>query len=227
MKWQARIEVPQLVMIAALWAWVPFAWSRMPDKIPVHWNAAGQVDGWGGRFEGLLLVPILALALYLILFFIPMLDPGRANYEQFAGAYGTIRITLQGVMLGVFALTQAWALGHPIPFERAMPVLLGGMFVILGGVIGKVRPNWFVGVRTPWTLSSKLSWVKTHRLAGRLFVATGLLSIAAGLASGGSWTIGVLVGGGVGSGLVSAIYSWFVWRNDHEKIPPAGTLPAD
>ncbi len=105
-----------------------------------------------------------------------------------------------------------------------VPVLVGGLFVVLGSVMGKIRPNWFVGIRTPWTLSSKLSWTKTHRLGGRLFVLMGITLLASEFV-GSAWGLLFALAVVAGCLLWMVLFSYLVWRADPEKVPPFGTLP--
>jgi uncharacterized membrane protein len=226
MRFNWKVELPQLVLVVGMLAAALVVWPSAPDRIPIHWNLEGEVDGYGGKFMGLLFLPLLAAGLYLLLRFIPHIDPGRANYSRFAGTYGVIRFTIMVVMAVIYAVTLLVMRGYSVRIETVMPLLIGGMFMVLGAVIGKVRPNWFVGVRTPWTLSSKLAWTKTHRLAGWLFIGAGMLTIAGSL-FGPSVSFTALMVGAFGASLVSVAYSYFVWRSDPDKQPPAGTQPAE
>jgi uncharacterized membrane protein len=226
MKTAWRVELPQILLIAAMFAAAAFMWSSAPAQIPVHWNGSGQIDRYGGRFEGLLLLPLMALGLYLLLRFLPMLDPGRANYARFGGAYATIRIGILTLLALIYTVVLVSITRGPVNMSSVAPFLLGGLFLLIGSVMGKLRPNWFVGVRTPWTLSSKTSWVRTHRLGGWLFMAQGLIFIVCGVLGFGK--LGPTV---IGSMLVIVVvlmaYSYIVWRDDPEKQAPAGTQPAD
>ncbi|HEX3722855.1 MAG TPA: DUF1648 domain-containing protein, partial [Nitrolancea sp.] len=93
-----RIELPQWIIIAAMFIAAIAIWPTVPSRIPVHWNASGNVDGYGGKVEGLLLLPAIALGIYLLLLFIPRIDPGRANYIQFSGPYLIVRYTVLVLM---------------------------------------------------------------------------------------------------------------------------------
>lgn len=183
------------------------------------------MDRYGGRFEGLLAIPLLALGIYVLMLLLPRLDPGRANYEAFGSVYATLRLMILVVMAAIYGLVHLWIRGVHARIEVWVPLIVGALFVVIGNLLGKVRPNWFVGVRTPWTLSSKLSWTGTHRAGGWLFVLVGaLLMVCAVLRS--AWMIGITVAVG-GLGLVGlVVYSYVLWRRDPEKTPPAGTLPA-
>jgi uncharacterized membrane protein len=227
MKTTFRGELPHLLLIAAMFLGGALSWAVAPDRIPVHWNVRGEVNGYGGKVEGLVLLPLIALGVYLALRFLPRLDPGRANYPGFARPYGIIRFTTLLAVAVVHFSILLQVHGRPVPMERISPLLVGGLFLVLGGVLGKIRPNWFVGVRTPWTLSSKASWVKTHRVAGWLMLGCGSATIASALLLPPPVTLGVVVTSAVGAAVVSTVYSYQVWRRDPDKLPPAGTLPAD
>jgi uncharacterized membrane protein len=226
MKTSLRVELPQIVLLASMFVLAALTWPHAPERIPVHWDVRGEVNGFGGKVEGLLLLPLIALAVYLMMRFLPVLDPGRANYPTFAGAYAVIRVSALVVIATVYGIIHLSLRGHPVRVETVMPLLVGGLFVVLGGVLGKIRPNWFVGVRTPWTLSSKRAWTQTHRVCGFLFVASGLLTMAAALVDP-RLAVGGLVGAAVLTPVVALVYSYRVWKADPDKVPPAGTLPAD
>lgn len=226
MKIDWRFELPSLALIGTMFVAAAVSWSGAPERVPVHWNLEGQIDRYGGRFEGLLLPPLLALAVYALLLFLPRIDPGRANYATFAGAYTVFRLALVVFLASLFAIAQLALRGQRVSMQTLIPLLVGALFVVLGALMGKIRPNWFVGIRTPWTLSSKDAWIRTHRLGGWLFVLSGLATLAA-TSLGPAWSRGVLIGGVAITALVSTAYSYFVWRQDAHKIPPAGSLPAD
>jgi uncharacterized membrane protein len=202
------------------------AWRALPERIPIHFDLAGRADGWGGRFEGVALMPLITLGVYLLLFFIPRIDPGRANYPAFAGAYGAIRLSVTVLFAVLYGFMLQSAFTGGIAPARWLPLLIGGVLIVVGNQMGKIRPNWFVGVRTPWTLSSKQSWSRTHRLAGRLMVLAGVVQWILAIAlPDRAMTVGLVV---IAAGmLTSVVYSYVVWRADPDKTPPAGTLPAE
>jgi uncharacterized membrane protein len=226
MKIAWKVEVPQWIILAGMFAAAAIAWPHAPDRIPVHWNINGEVDRYGGRFEGLLLMPLVALGMYVLMLVLPRIDPGRANYARFRGAYNAIRITLL-VLFAVFDVgIQVWVWTGHADIALIAPLAMGIVSIVLGAVLGKIRPNWFVGIRTPWTLSSKVSWVRTHRAGGWLFIVVGLATIATTFISP-RLAFWVLIGGLLGGTVALFIYSYVLWRQDPDKIPPAGTLPAD
>jgi uncharacterized membrane protein len=224
MKVSWRAELVQLAIIAAMFAVAAWAWSRLPDKIPVHWNVHGEVDRFGGKFEGLLVFPLTSLGIYALTLILPVFDPGRLNYRNFAKAYNAIRIVFVVFMGLLYTVTLMVAFGNSISVNTVVMLLMAVLFIVLGNFMSKIRPNWFVGVRTPWTLSSKLSWDKTHRLAGWVFMLIGtMFALVAAFPS--AW---VLITTLIVDGLLVIwiiIYSYLVFRRDPDRTPPAGTSP--
>jgi uncharacterized membrane protein len=225
MKIDWRIELPNWIVIAAMFLLAAIAWPSAPDRMPIHWNAAGAVNGYGGRFEGLMLIPLVTTGIYLLLLLVPRIDPGRANYAQFASAYNVCRLAVLAFLGAFYALIIFLVRGHAVDVARGASVLIGGQLIVIGSQLGKVRPNWFFGIRTPWTLSSKLAWNKTHRLGGWMLMAGGVVMIAS-TALPAPWNVAASTGGLLVIGALLFIYSYFVWRSDPDKIPPAGTMPA-
>ena len=226
MKLSWRIELPQLLVIGAMFAAAAWAWPQLPDRLPIHWNIHGQVDGWGNKFMGLLFIPLTTLGLYLLLLLLPLVDPGRANYQNFRKVYGIIRIAFVAYMATVYAATLVAAFGHAVNMTTIILPLVGVLFIVLGNFMSKIRPNWFVGVRTPWTLASQLSWDKTHRLAGWLFILMGLLFFPVALIQTTWSLIAMLVIDGICL-VWMIVYSYLVYRNDPHRTSPAGTSPSE
>jgi uncharacterized membrane protein len=220
-----RREIPPLIVILGMWATAAAVWRLAPDRLPVHWNLAGEVDRYGGKFEGLLILPLVAVAVYLLMLFLPRIDPGRANYETFARAYGVIRLAVLALVAFVYGCMVLAALGYQVDTGLLVPLAVGILLCVLGNLMGKIRPNWFVGVRTPWTLSSRESWNKTHRLAGRLFVAMGCAVAAFGFFPS-AWLLACLIAAGAVMMIWITVYSYVVWRHDPDRQRPADTSPS-
>lgn len=221
-----KTEWPHWMLLALMTTMAIWGWIALPDKLPVHWNMAGQVDRYGSKFEGVLLMPLLALGLYVLFLVLPRLDPGRANYSQFAGVYSVIRFATTAMLTAVYGTMLLAGGGYKIEVSTVVSVATGILFLVLGGAMGKIRPNWFVGIRTPWTLSSKASWIQTHRAGGWLFIVIGGAQILGGLFLPPSFAIGLMLCLTLGGSLGLWVYSYCVWRDDSDKTPPADTLPA-
>lgn len=152
-------------------------YPRLPEQVPIHWNAAGEVDGYGSRFMGALGLPLMNLGLALLLKFVPAIDPKRQNYEKFKPFYQIFIWIFVLFMTGLYFLTIAWALGYRPSIALFTKLGMGIMFMVLGNYLGKVRPNWFFGIRTPWTIENEEVWLRTHRLGGPLMFGAGLITV--------------------------------------------------
>lgn len=224
MRTQWRVELPQLFLLALMFAAALVVWPSVPAQIPVHWNLAGEADRFGSRFEGLLLLPAIATGLYFLLRFLPQIAPARLNYSSFSAAYSVIRVSLIVFLSVIHGCLLFAAVGYQVRAGQIIPIVLGAMFVTLGNVMGKLRPNWFLGVRTPWTLSSRRSWNKTHRLAGWLFIAMGIAMGSVGFIPS-PWMMALAIAVNVIAILWMVVYSYLVWRNDPDRLPATSISP--
>lgn len=153
-------------------------YPELPGMIPSHWNMAGEVDGFLPTIWGVLIIPLLMILLTAFFFLLPRIDPLKENYRKFRAYYDGFIL----VFLVFFLLIQVqiilWGLGYQISPNLIIPPLAGALFIYLGFLVGHAKQNWFVGIRTPWTLSSEQVWKKTHALGGNLFKIAGIIAIA-------------------------------------------------
>lgn len=226
MKYSWRTEWPLWLLLAAMFLTAALTWPTAPERIPIHWDLHGDVNGYGGKFEGLLLLPVIALGIYLLFLVLPRLDPLHRNYAGFAGVFTLFRFTILFFLAAVEGIIHLWIRGHTVPIPVLLPILVGALFLVLGVVLGKLLPNWFMGIRTPWTLMSKRSWIKTHQAARWVFSIAGVIMIVGGLLESGRVLIGAIVFVAVGV-LTLVIYSYLLWRDDPERVTPASSLHAD
>ena len=210
-----RKWIPAVLVVVATVASL-VAYPGMAERVPTHWNLSGETDGWSSRFAATWMIPLVMAFMVLIFKVLPHIDPRRANYEKFQGAYDAIVIVIMAFMLGMHLLLLATGSGYNLPVARIVPAAVGVMFILLGVMLPKAHPNWFVGIRTPWTLSSDVSWERTHRLGGTLFLLSGALSIIAAFAFPEKASI-VLIVTGVGSTLLLFVYSYVVWKRDKRE----------
>jgi uncharacterized membrane protein len=187
-----------LVLVAAAFVATVLAWPHLPERVPLHWNVRGEVDGWGPRGLMMVLGPGAMLAELAIFALLPVLSPKRFEMESFVRTY--LRIMLAAILGGAYitaVLLFAGLTGH-VDVSAALLAGVSVLLVFIGNLMGKVRRNFFIGIRTPWTLASERVWYATHRLAGKTIVATGIASVAAalwgGLAGIVAWIALVLAG---------------------------------
>ena len=204
------------VLIAGMATLSAWAWNLVPDgaQIPVHWNVEGHIDRFASKSEALVFFPALTLLITAMMWTLPRLDPRRANLEA-SGKFWNAATILLGLLLAyLHILVTLGALGQPVDMANALIPGLCVLFMGLGNYLGKTRSNWFGGVRTPWTMSSEYAWEKTHRITGRLFVLSSLVTLAAWLTLGAKVSLFVLIGSLIASAFAAVILSYVYWRND-------------
>jgi uncharacterized membrane protein len=145
-------------------------WNDLPEKIPMHWNVEGEVDRYGSKAFGILALPVFNVILFLLFVILPKIDPRQKNYRFFGTSYNIIRIGLNSFMLVLFIIILAASLGYELNIGLIVIYLTLTLFLVIGNLFGKIRPNYFLGLRTPWTLDNEEVWRKTHRLAGAIWV---------------------------------------------------------
>lgn len=191
----------------AVWAAALAAYPYLPDKIPIHWNIRGEVDNYGQKTWAVFLMPVAIVALWGLFRLLPWLSPKSFTLDTFRGTYEFIAALTLGLLAYIHALMLWAAWAGPVDVSRP---LLAGMclfFTLLGSLLGKVKRNFFVGVRTPWTLASERVWIDTHRLAARLFVTAGLIGFSFSVAVGGRIAFTATLGLIVCAALVPVAYS--------------------
>ncbi|HEY3346243.1 MAG TPA: SdpI family protein [Nitrospirota bacterium] len=182
----------------------------LPDPMPTHWGMDGEPNGWMSRRMGVA-VPIgINLILYLVLFVAPYIDPKR-RIGQFLHTFIWIRIVLHLFMSIFFAIAMAAALGDNIAVDRVIPATVSVLIIFLSNYLGKLRPNYFIGIRTPWTLEDPEVWKLTHRASGPVWMGAGIIGLA-GSWFGGVVAFGTFFGALLAAGVFSIWYSWKVFR---------------
>ncbi|MBL7160185.1 MAG: SdpI family protein [Candidatus Aenigmarchaeota archaeon] len=146
-----------------------YLYPQMPDKVASHWNASGNVDGYMGKFWGLFLMPIVSAAILLLFLFIPKIDPLKKNIEKFRTYFDNFILLIIGFLFYIYLLTLAWNLGYTYSMNIMILPAVAALFYYISILMEKAKRNWFVGIRTPWTLSSDKVWNKTHKLGSKLF----------------------------------------------------------
>lgn len=204
------------VVVAAMAGFALATWSRLPDRIPIHFDAGGAADGWAGRWPGAFSFAGIALAAWLLLLALRKIDPRREHYQRFDDTYWTVLNVVTLLLAAMEAVSLGLALGWPIDSHRLVFLVLGLAFLLLGNVLPRLESNWWMGIRTPWTLESERVWRDTHRLGGRTFVVGGLVLILAGLFLPGSvrgWVDWIAIALAVG---IPLVYSYVDWRREAE-----------
>jgi uncharacterized membrane protein len=191
-------------------------YRKLPASIPTHWNLSGRVDGWSPRWS-IFAQGALPLGLYLLMRLIPRIDPRSESHAQHERAYGVLSLTVSLGFIPIAWISAAAALGADIDSGALVRVAIGVMFAVIGNFLGKLRSNYFIGIRTPWTLADDEVWRKTHRRGGAVFVAAGLLTAATAFVP--SPVAGSLIGFGaiLGASAYVTLYSYLEFRKLGKK----------
>jgi len=154
-----------------------YFYPQVPEKMASHWNARGEVNGYLSKFWGLFLIPFVSSALFLFFLLIPKIDPLGENIEEFREYYDGFIVLFVLFLSYIHILTLLWNLGYRFDMGQAIIPSLGFLFFYLGILMENAQRNWFIGIRTPWTLSSEDVWDKTHKLGGKLFKVAGVIAV--------------------------------------------------
>ena len=180
MKLTIKTEIiPILLILMSIIASFYF-YNNFPEKVPTHWNINGEVDGWSSRGFGAFFLPILLIGMYILFLILPKIDPKKERYAEFGNIYHLFRVILIVFLAFVYFATSFVSLGYNIPIGTIIPAGVGLLFMFIGIIMPKLKSNWFVGIRTPWTLSSEDVWEKTHKFGGKVFIFSGILLILSG-----------------------------------------------
>jgi len=189
-------------------------WNQLPEQMASHWNENDQVDGTMSKFWGVWMMPLVTLGMFGLFLLIPNIDPLKANIAKFRSTFNLFIALIVAFMLYMHGLTFVWNLGFQnFKMSAAMLPFLGILFIFIGYMLRQAKRNWFIGIRTPWTLSSDSVWDKTHQLGSILFMVSGAFAIFGGLFGGmiAFWLLFVPL---IGSTLFLVIYSYILYRDE-------------
>ncbi len=190
----------------------------LPSKIPTHWAYNGQVDAWADKsFLAVFATPLASLGVYILFLLFPLVDPKRRNFEKFTKTYNILVNIVTAFFTVPFILMLATSLDKSFDAtksEKVFMIATSLLLIVVGNYMGKVKQNWLVGLRTPWTLSNEVVWNKSNRFAGKLMVAVGIIGIIGAFLPVpyvGIVFISLLILAAV----VSVIYSYVIFREEN------------
>ena len=163
-----------LVIVSSIVFWL-VNFNSLPAQIPVHWDLGGEPNGYSSKLGAFFIFNGLLIFMYLALFYLPKIDPRKEKYKNFTKAYNMIVTTIALIFYLINIVTVLSCLGYNVPIGKMVTILVGILFIVMGNYLPQVKSNYFMGIRTPWTLSSEDVWVKTHRLSGKICFVAGIV----------------------------------------------------
>lgn len=188
-------------------------WDKLPEQVPYHWGINGEVDGWATKTQAVFLMPLMMLGIQWLCTILSRLDPKRKNHND-----KMMWLVLWIIpVLNLFLHVMVWlaAFDREINMAVMMPLFMGALFVVIGNYLPKCRQSYTMGIKLPWTLDNEENWNATHRLAGKLWVAGGLLTMPCALLPG-AWAFVVMMSILVVMCAVPTVYSYHYYKN-HKK----------
>jgi uncharacterized membrane protein len=210
-----KLAVIALVVVAVALSLAVY--SRLPAAVPVHWNTAGQIDNYVSRAVGAFLLPGIMLILGGVFAVLPAISPSGFDIERKSRPYTATVTAVLLFLLGVHVYILLAALNMARSITTFVPILVGALFIVIGNYLPKMRRNFFVGIRTPWTLADEDVWFRTHRLGGILFVMCGALLMAAGPFFRGRAMEALLITTLIVVAVVPVVYSFAIYRRPRDK----------
>jgi uncharacterized membrane protein len=189
-----------------------YFYPQMPDRMASHWNVQGEVDSYMSKFWGLFLMPIVSIGLLLLFILIPKIDPLKENIEKFRKYFDDFMVLMIVFLFYIYVLTLAWNIGLRFDMGQAIIPAMGLLFYYVGTLLVNTKRNWFIGIKTPWTLSSDKVWEETHRVGGKLFKLAGIITILGLFFL--KWLLWFVVVPVILFAFYTFIYSYFVYQKE-------------
>lgn len=192
-------------------------YGYLPERVASHWNVRGEADGFSSALSGILLLPAIMGATGLLMMVIPSIDPMRENVESFRPEYNITVVSMAGFMMYLHVLTLLWNLGVSFSMNSLLAPGFGGLFFLLGEMLTKARRNFFIGIRTPWTLSSDRVWQRTHERGAMGFKVAGALTLLSILLP--QWAFFFMIGPVLVVAVYTLIYSYVEFQREKDGRP--------
>jgi uncharacterized membrane protein len=180
MKLTLKKELPLIGIVLAPFVYLAIIWNTLPEKVPTHWNYKGEVDKWGDKYSLIALLFLLPVLTYVLMLVIPKIDP-KKKIEQMGGKYYQLKFILVLFMSTLAFIILYISVNQFTSSPNLIFIPIGVLFIALGNYFKVIQPNYFIGIKTPWTLENKEVWKLTHILAGKLWIIGGLLIVLGSL----------------------------------------------
>ena len=189
-------------------------WNTLPDQVPTHWNAQGEVDGWSSKVFAVFGLPIFLFVIHWMCILATSVDPKKQNIE--GKVLWIVFWICPIVSLLVCTMSYGVALGMEFEVDKIMLALMGIVFIVVGNYLPKCKQSYTVGIKLPWTLNDEENWNRTHRMGGKLWVASGIILLLSMLLPASAMVVVVLAVIGVAV-FVPTVYSYLLFREKEKR----------
>ncbi len=212
--WKSEIWAILLVIASIVLSF--YFYAHFPERAVTHWDFRGVPNGWSGRGGAAFGIMAFMPGLYLMFLLLPLIDPKKERYAEFAKVFQAFKNILLTLFFAIYLISGLYNMGIPVRVEFWVPWLIGLLMILLGNYLGKIKRNWFMGIRTPWTLSSDNVWNKTHRVGGWAFILFGVCIIISPNLSP-FWGTVIFTAGVLVAVVGTILYSYIVYRQEQNK----------
>lgn len=180
MNFSIKKELPILGIALLPLLYLVFVWNSLPEKVPLHWNLEGKIDNWGSKYTLIGLVFFMPILTYILMLVVPKIDP-KKRIEAMGGKYDQFKFILVAFMSVLSIFIIYISKNQKLSSPSMIVVLVGILFVFMGNYFKVIKPNYFIGIKTPWTLENEDVWKLTHLLAGKMWVIGGIVIVICSL----------------------------------------------
>jgi uncharacterized membrane protein len=206
-------ELPLIAIVLLPFIYLAYIWNQLPEKVPMHWNINGEIDRYGEKVELIIIPILLPLLVYIIFLVVPKIDP-KNRLNKMGNKLQTIKFLLTTLMsiLALFIIYTAKNESFTNP--NYMVFIIGVLYIVLGNYFKTLKANYFIGIRTPWTLEKETVWKKTHELGGKLWFIGGIIVVIASLIlrKERNFTVFLIITGIIT--IIPIVYSYLTFKNE-------------
>lgn len=204
-------QIVSLVILFLPFIYLAYEWNSLPQQVPIHWNHKGEIDNWGSKVSLIWTLVSLLIVPYFLMLIIPKIDP-KNKLATMGGKYEQIKLVFLTFLTGLTILIIYSSKNEEIANPNSILILMGLLFIILGNYFKVIKQNYFIGIKTPWTLENEQIWKMTHRMAGKLWIVGGLLIVILCLILPSTMAIWVFLTITILISLIPVGYSYFKYK---------------
>ena len=204
-------ELPLLLIVAIPLGYLAYVWNSLPQTVPLHWNFKGEIDNWGPKSHLIWVIGLLSVISYGLLTVIPFIDP-KKKIQNMGQKFYNLKFFLVLFMSALSVFIIYSVKNQSMHHTNFLFIGLGLLFVILGNYMKTIKANYFIGIRTPWTLENETVWKKTHELGGKLWFIGGLLIVISCLAFDQEWSSKIFISIVIIISVIPILYSYILFK---------------